>query len=365
MQAESRGILRRVALPVALGVAGTLGTLWTMPILFGAPAPLSEEPAKTLATINGLPVLQSEVEAESAEQLTQIDLQRQQCAVKADEQRHGVLTTYTERVVRQKLMALEAERVGETSEALADSIRTSAAEITTEDVDAWWEKNKDRVQQPREDVEEQITALLAREELQNVEQQYFDGLKERYEVEMMLDPFRLEVMSAGFPSIGPEDAAVTIVEFSDFECPYCQKVLPTIDQVKSNYPDNVRVVFRQFPLTIHKNARKAAEASLCARDQGKFWEMHDLMFEEQRALTVAELKEKAERLELDQVAFDSCLDSGRYDGEISHDLREGAVVGVTGTPALFVNGRKLSGAVDFETVAKVIDDELARANREG
>ena len=122
-------------------------------------------------------------------------------------------------------------------------------------------------------------------------------------------------------------------------------------------------MYRQYPIaSLHANAIKAAEASLCAHDQGKFWEAHDLMFQEQNRLTVRELKVMASRLGLKQQEFDQCLDTGRYTEKVQNDIAAAARVGATGTPALFVNGIPVEGgAVPYETVARVIDAELARA----
>ena len=138
-------------------------------------------------------------------------------------------------------------------------------------------------------------------------------------------------------------------------------LLPTLDEAKRQYRDKLRVVYRHHPLTgIHPNAWKAAEAALCAGEQGRFWEMHDLMFAEQSALAVADLKAKADRLDPDAEAFNRCLDSGRHYEAVAADVRAGDAVGVIGTPALFVNGRFVVGAVPFATLAEIIDDELRR-----
>lgn len=175
-----------------------------------------------------------------------------------------------------------------------------------------------------------------------------------------------DVEIAGAPMRGPEDAPVTIVEFSDFQCPYCSRVTPTLERVMNDYDGKVRLAFRQFPLTnIHPMAQKAAEASLCAHEQEKFWAMHDAMFADQGNLGVDALKSKAGELGLDAEQFAACLDSGKYAEEVSSDMKAGQAAGVSGTPAMFINGRFISGAVPYEQVAEVIDDELQRSSQGG
>ncbi|MEM6454225.1 MAG: DsbA family protein [Acidobacteriota bacterium] len=160
--------------------------------------------------------------------------------------------------------------------------------------------------------------------------------------------------------MGDKDALVTIIEFSDFQCPYCSRVNPTIEQVKAKYGDKIALVFRHFPLSFHAEAPKASEAALCADDQGKFWEMHDALFADQQNLKVDGLRAKAEGLQLDMAAFNACLDSSKYAETVQRDLREGSAVGVSGTPAFFINGRFLSGAAPLENFTTIIDDELDR-----
>ena len=167
-------------------------------------------------------------------------------------------------------------------------------------------------------------------------------------------------MAATGPSKGPANAPITIVEFSDFQCPFCSRVNPTLAQVREKYGDKVRIVFRQFPLSFHQQAQKAAEASLCAGDQGKFWELHDAMFADQQALGVDQLKTKAAGLGVNAEQFNQCLDSGKHAATVQADLKDGSAAGVSGTPAMFINGRFLSGAQPLNEITKVIDDELAR-----
>ena len=176
-------------------------------------------------------------------------------------------------------------------------------------------------------------------------------------------PARTDIATAGYPTRGPATAPVTIVEFSDFECPFCGRLFPTLKAVENLYLGRVRIVYRQFPLRrIHPLAQKAAEASLCANEQGHFWEMHDSLFGDQEHLTVDALKARASKLKLDTGAFNTCLDSGKQVAAIDKDLGEGAKAGVTGTPTMFINGRMLVGAQPFAAIQAVIDDELQKKN---
>jgi protein-disulfide isomerase len=181
-------------------------------------------------------------------------------------------------------------------------------------------------------------------------------------VTVHLQPLRLDVDDPAAPALGPANAPITLVEFSDFQCPFCGRFYPTLHRLAETYGDKLRIVYRQYPIaSLHANAIKAAEASLCAHDQGKFWEAHDLMFQEQNRLTVRELKVMASRLGLKQDEFDRCLDTGKYTEKVQTDIAAASRVGVTGTPALFVNGIPVEGgAVPYETVARAIDAELAR-----
>ena len=156
---------------------------------------------------------------------------------------------------------------------------------------------------------------------------------------------------------GNKDAKVTLVEFSDFECPYCFKFEDTVSQILKNYPDKVRLVYKYFPLTsIHKNSQKAAEAAECANDQNKFWEYHDALFAKQaQNLSVDLFKSMAGELGLNQDQFNSCLDSDKYLSRVQDNVKEGQADGVTGTPATFVNGKLLSGAQPIDAFKQMID----------
>jgi protein-disulfide isomerase len=233
------------------------------------------------------------------------------------------------------------------------------AEVNDAAVDAFYEENKARIPQPKEQVAPQIRQYLQQRGQFEAREKFFKGLESKYKVDMKLEPLRAEVAATG-PAKGPAQAPVTIVEFSDFQCPFCARVNPTLEQVRAKYGDKVRIVFRQYPLDMHPQARKAAEASLCANEQGKFWEMHDAMFANQQLLGVDDLKAKAVGLGLNADSFNSCLDSGKFGSQIAQDLEAGSAAGVSGTPALFINGRFINGAVPLEQITEVIDDELRR-----
>ncbi len=171
----------------------------------------------------------------------------------------------------------------------------------------------------------------------------------------------LEVSEDDDAVLGDENAPVTIVEFSEFECPFCAKFYDgAYQQIKEKYVETgkVKIIFRDFPLSFHANAQKAAEATECAEEQGKFWEMHDTLFENQASIAVDDLKKYAVDLGLDAEAFNACLDSGKYAEEIEKDMNDGAALGVSGTPGFFINGIKLSGAQPFENFEAIIESEL-------
>lgn len=159
---------------------------------------------------------------------------------------------------------------------------------------------------------------------------------------------------------GSANAKITLIEYSDFECPYCLNHKATVDKIVQNYGGDVRVIFRHYPLSFHPNAQKAAEASECAAEQGKFWEMHDKIFAANEAgtMSVDKWKAEAKSLGLNTKKFNECLDSGKYADEISAEEQAGLAAGVEGTPATFVNGELVSGAIPYDQFKSIIDGKL-------
>jgi protein-disulfide isomerase len=310
----------------------------------------SADGAQVLAVVNGKPITEADVRQNSAEQFAQLERDYEQ-------NKHQLLEGQLDQVIQDRLLEAEAAAKGVTKEQLLANLQAPA--ITDAEVDAFYEQNKAQIPRPKEQVADQIKQYLAQRGQFESREKLFTELEGKYKVEKKLEPMRTEVAAVG-PAKGPATAPVTIVEFSDFECPFCARMIPTLDQVTAKYGDKVRLVFRQFPLAMHAKAQKAAEASLCANDQGKFWQMHDAMFQNQQGLAVDTLKAKAAELGLNAEAFNSCLDSNKYAAQVATDMKEGSAAGVSGTPALFVNGRFISGAVPLEQITEVIDDELRR-----
>jgi protein-disulfide isomerase len=230
---------------------------------------------------------------------------------------------------------------------------------TDADITAWYQINQQRVQGATLDqVRSPIRAFLVQERTTAARQVYLDRLKTKTTVKLMLEPPRLAVKAADGPAQGPANAPIELIEFSDFQCPYCQRAHPTIKQVLEAYGNRVRLVYRNYPLPNHPNARPAAEAAQCANEQGKFWPYHDRLFDNPSKLGEAELKQGAAELGLDAARFNACVDSHKYKGIVDADIKAGNEAGVSGTPAFFINGRSLTGAQPFEAFKRIIDEEL-------
>lgn len=174
-----------------------------------------------------------------------------------------------------------------------------------------------------------------------------------------LPPEKIAKMTEGdVPAFGPDDAKVTIVEFSDFQCPYCSKAAEAVTEIKKKYGDKARFVFRQFPLSFHQQAHLAAQASLAAHEQGKFWEFHDKLFENQRALAREDLEKYAKELGLDMAKFKKALDDESHKAAVDAELELGKDVYVDGTPTMFINGVRVQNATDVASISSAIDEAL-------
>jgi protein-disulfide isomerase len=164
------------------------------------------------------------------------------------------------------------------------------------------------------------------------------------------------------PSIGPENAVLTIVEFSDFECPFCKQAFPIVRELMATYDDRVRYIYRDYPVdALHPNARRAAEAGACAHEQGKFWAFHDRLFANQNALARDDLSVHARAAGLDGDAFERCMETNRFTSEVENDFQDGVALGVRGTPTWFLNGHKVEGVIPQQMFIEIIEAVLTAA----
>lgn len=223
-----------------------------------------------------------------------------------------------------------------------------------------YDDNKARISVPLDQIKPQIVNFIRKQKVAKNRQELLARLRSENSLKVMLEPPRFQVSADGTAAVGPKDAPVTIVEFSDFQCPFCRKVEDTLSEVRKKFSDKVRLVYRDFPLPMHQNAPKAAVAARCAEEQGKFWPYHDILFANQTKLDVASLKANAATLKLNTKQFDECLDRDKYAEAIKKDMAEGTTVGVRGTPAFFINGRFLDGAQSAQSFEDVIREELER-----
>jgi protein-disulfide isomerase len=244
---------------------------------------------------------------------------------------------------------------------IKQEITDKVAPPSDTDVEAWYNANRDRVRgAPLEQLRDPIRALLLRERTAEARDAYVAGLEAKTPVHILLEPPRETVAEAGSPARGPEHAPIEMIEFSDFECPFCQRANPTVTRVLAAYGDRIRFVYRNYPLPSHPHAQAAAEAAQCADEQGKFWPYHDRLFANAGRLSEDDLKAAATAVGLDRPRFDACVASHKYRDRIEADIAAGNDAGVTGTPAFFINGRALSGAQPFDAFKQIIDEELDR-----
>ncbi|MBK9518212.1 MAG: thioredoxin domain-containing protein [Anaeromyxobacter sp.] len=271
-----------------------------------------------------------------------------------------------DQLITQRLVDAKAKAAGlKVPEFLEKELATKVAAPSDEEIRAIYERAKaaKQVEEPLDKVKPQIAQFLKQQKGQVVLAQYVEQLRAEAKVEVLLPaylPPKVEVSSTG-PSKGPDDAPVTIVEFSDFQCPYCARAESTVKDLMEleKYKGKIKLVYRDYPLPSHNLAPKASEAAHCAGDQGKYWDMHGKLFAVTPRLEVTDLKAYARELKLDEGRFDKCLDSGEKAAVVAEHAAAGEKAGVRGTPAFFINGRLLSGAQPLEAFKPLIDAELA------
>jgi protein-disulfide isomerase len=304
------------------------------------------------ASVGGTVITMQALDAAAANQLAKF--KQQEYDVRAE-----VLTG----MIQEQLIRSEAAAQKVTTDALIQTeIVAKAATPTPEEVTQYYEKMKARMGgKTFDEVKGDIEKMLAGQKTSERRDQYLTELSAKYEVKMMLDPPRATItLRPNAPVMGPADAPITLVEWSDYQCPFCKRAFPTVEQVLAEYKGKVRYIHLDYPLPFHQKAMPASMAVHCAGDQGKFWEYNNNLYSAPGDLSGADLTKRAADLSLEPAAFEACMTSKKHESLVKSNYADGAALGVTGTPAFFINGRSLVGAQPIEQFRAIINDELSR-----
>lgn len=323
-------------------------------LVFGVVPVQAETPsAGPLAEING-----EAVTAEDLDHALGVKL------AKLQEQIYAIKREQLDTMIAERLLSQEAAKRGISVPALLDVEVTAKVGLVTEtEIERVYQANKANIKGEESEVRERIRASLQQRKLSVQREQYVGSLREKSIVVDRLEPppvVRVAVATDGAPVRGDEHAHVTLVEFSDFHCPFCKRVQSTLTTLLDRYPGKIKLVFRDLPLAqLHPQAPRAAEAARCAQDQGKFWEYHDVLFRQAPKASDDDLKQYATDVGLDSEQFASCLNQNTHREAVQRDIDEATKLGLNGTPAFFVNGRPISGAQPLEKFVQMIDEELS------
>jgi protein-disulfide isomerase len=311
------------------------------------PAPKGEP----VASIAGQPILEDELGPLVEAQLRQLQYQEYEVRRKA-----------LDDLISRKLLAARAKEKGcSTEELLRREVDDKLPEPGDAEIQAFYFSQRNLSNVPFEDARKELVAVLKQHKAEQARRGYIDNLRQSADVVVMLPQPRVQISYDPARSLGNPDAPVTIVEFADFECPYCRMAAGTVQQLLNKYGDRVRFTFRDFPLReihFHSRSESAAEAARCATEQGKFREYHDALFASSPRLGDDDLREQARAVGLNMTRFSSCLREGRFKAQVEADLKMGLQAGVTGTPAFFVNGVFLNGSQPLSVFESTIDAEL-------
>lgn len=316
------------------------------------------ESSRVVARFGDSVITQADLEADE-------ELQRQLIAVR--QQEYDITRQQLERMVFEQLLDQAAQDAGiPRSEYVQQKVDSQIPEPNEAQVTSLLNQYRARLDPDPDKARQQVVDALKQQNRSRVEAAVKDQMFREAGVSILLEPIRVEYdIAASHPSRGGDvDAPVVLVEYTDFQCPFCSRVQPTLNTIVSRYGDNVRHVFKHLPLAMHTEARLAAEASMCAADQGQFWQLHDWLFANSRNISRETLLEQARALELDEEDFASCLDDKVHAEAVQRDMNEAQGFGISGTPGFLINGRILRGAQPLDAFVAVIDDELRAAGVE-
>jgi protein-disulfide isomerase len=306
----------------------------------------AQNDTSVVAEVGGVNVTMADLEQEESAKLLSAHYQYYQAETKA-----------LNDLIDKKLIEQKAQSEHLTVDQLLDREVNSKVKDPTEDqMEVYYEGVE--TEQPYEAVRGKILEKIRQLRTEKARLEFVRTLRAETMVYVALAPPRANV-EAENPQMteGPAKPAVTLVEFADYECPYCQKVAADVKKLADDYVDKVAFTYKDFPLPMHSRAEKAAEAARCAAKQNKFWEFHDQLFQS-KELDVDQLKAQARALKLDSAEFDKCLDSGEEAAAVDRDRKEGTRLGLNGTPSFFINGHFMSGALDYAALRQIVDQQL-------
>lgn len=309
------------------------------------------QPDTTVAKVGDKEITRSDLDAAAAAEVLPLRLQVSE-----------VYRAHLQRLIRDALFEQEAARRGITVEQLVEQEVTEHIDEPTEEMlrDFYQQHQADLGAYGFDVVRFRLRQHLMEQAQAERERAVIQSLEKKSQVERRLEPLRFEVDTEGKASVGPANAPVVVVAFSDFECPYCARGAATLDELRETYGDRLRIVFRHFPLSFHVNGIPAAMAAECAREQGAFWPYHDRLFEAQDKLGADDLQAHAKALGLKTKPFAACMASEKHRQMVEGDVQAGAALGLSGAPAYFVNGRPVLGALPAEAFADIIEEELTQ-----
>ncbi len=270
------------------------------------------------------------------------------------------------KLMTEELIGSEAKKANLSNDEFIDKkVVKGEIKISDADFNKFVKERQIPEKQINPQIKERILAFMKGQKRQDMIDAYVNGLTKSNPVEVYFQKPKMDVKVevGGSPAFGSEKAAVTIVEYSDFQCPYCARGAQTVQEIKKKYGNKVRVAFKHFPLPMHPDARPASEASMCVNEQGsdKFWKFHDILFVDQKKMSAADLEAHAKASGADVAKFKECVASKKYADFIQKDMDAGEKIGVRSTPTFFVNGQMVAGALPFNDFAEMIDEELAAA----
>jgi protein-disulfide isomerase len=334
-------------------LANSLRSSYQVKVLVDAVTPpvKQEDRARVFATVNGENITSAKIEDDLLPFIFNVQVEIYKLRKSALDLR-----------INDALLEQEAQNRKVTTRALLDAeVAGKIKKVTEADARDFYDKNKDKIQGDFAQFKDRIINYLGQLEEQKAEGAFADQLRKSAKLQMYLKEPEAPVLSIATddrPARGKVDAPVTIIEFTDYQCPSCGALHPIVEQLIGEYGEKVRLVIRDFPLDRHENAFKAAEAAEAAREQGKYWEYIDILFHNQTTLGVDKLKEYATQLGLDRAKFDAALDAGKFVEKVKRDLNDGSRLGIDSTPTVFINGRKFTGEKTHDNLKATIDSVL-------